>query len=234
VEPAHGVHHRTVVIDLYFWPTPNGKKISIFLEETGLPYKLIPVNIGAGDQFKPEFLQISPNNRMPAIVDHDVDPPISIFESGAILQYLGDKTGQFYPRELRARVAVNEWLMWQVAGLGPMMGQANHFRHYMAGKAPYAEERYTREVGRLFRVLDERLAEREYIAGDYSIADIASYPWVAAYKPTGVQLDAYANLARWAKRVGDRPAVRRGMAVGRDLSKKPIDEAAKKILFGQR
>jgi GST-like protein len=226
------------VIDLHFWPTPNGKKISIYLEEAALPYRVIPVNIGAGDQFKPEFLQISPNNRMPAIVDHaplDGGAPISIFESGAILQYLGDKTGLFYPRDVRARADVNQWLMWQMAGLGPMMGQANHFRHYMPGKAPYAEERYTREVGRLFRVLDERLAEREFIAGDYSIADIASYPWVAAYKPTGVQLDQYANLARWFSRVRARPAVQRGMAVGKDLSKNaPIDENAKKVLFGQR
>ncbi len=238
MDPTRQSQHRRCVIDLYFWPTPNGKKISIYLEETALPYRVIPVNIGAGDQFKPEFLQISPNNRMPAIVDHaplDGGPPISVFESGAILQYLGDKTGQLYPRDVRARVTVNEWLMWQMAGLGPMMGQASHFRHYMPGKAPYAEERYTREAGRLFRVLDERLAEREFIAGEYSIADIASYPWVASYKPTGVTLDQYANLARWVERVGARPAVQRGMAVGADLSKKsPIDEDAKKVLFGQR
>lgn len=226
------------MIDLYFWPTPNGKKITVYLEEASLPYRIIPVNIGAGDQFKPEFLRISPNNRMPAIVDHaplDGGSPISIFESGAILQYLGDKTGKFYPRDVRARVEVTEWLMWQMAGLGPMMGQANHFRHYMPGQAPYAEERYTREVGRLFRVLDERLAEREFIATELSIADIACYPWVAAYKPTGVQLDTYPNLSRWAATMRARPAVQRGMAVGAELSKKaPIDDNAKKVLFGQR
>jgi len=227
------------VIDLYFWPTPNGKKITIYLEEASIPYRIIPVNIGAGDQFKPEFLRISPNNRMPAIIDdapNDGGAPISMFESGAILQYLGDKTGMLYPRDVRARVEVTEWLMWHMAWLGPMMGQASHFRHYMVGKAPYAEERYTREVARLFRVLDEHLAERDFIAaGELSIADIACYPWVAAYKPTGVQLDDYANLSRWAAGMRARPGVQRGMRVGAELSENaPIDENAKKVLFGQR
>jgi GST-like protein len=224
------------MIDLHFWPTPNGKKISIFLEETGLPYRVVPVNIGRGEQFRPEFLAISPNNRMPAIVDHaplDAGPPISVFESGAILLYLADKTGQMMPKALRGRVEVTEWLMWQMGGLGPMLGQAHHFRSYAKEKLPYAIERYTNEAHRLYGVLDKRLAGRDYIAGDYSIADIACFPWLLP-DGQGVDMAEFPHLAAWHARMSARPAVQRGMNVGADLRTAGMDDQARAVLFGQR
>ncbi|WP_433933151.1 glutathione S-transferase N-terminal domain-containing protein [Sorangium cellulosum] len=227
------------MIDLYYWPTPNGWKISIMLEETGLPYKLIPVNIGRGDQFKPEFLAISPNNRMPAIVDHDPPgggAPISVFESGAILLYLAEKTGQLMPSDLRGRHEVTQWLMWQMGGLGPMSGQAGHFGQYAPEKIPYAIERYTNEVRRLYGVMDKRLADRAYLAGEYSIADVASFPWVTLYDRYGIALDALPNLKRWIDALRARPAVQRGLAAGSELrnQSQPMDDEAKKWLFGKK
>ena len=199
-------------IELYYWPTPNGHKITIMLEECGLPYEIRPVNIGRGEQFKPEFLAISPNNRMPAIIDPDGPGgrPISVFESGAILQYLGRKTGKFYPQEERARVAVEEWLYWQMANLGPNAGNAHHFRNYAPEKVQYGIDRFTNEVNRLYGVLNTRLMDRPFLAGEYSIADMASYPWVRPYKNQGQDLDAHPNLKRWFLEIKDRPAVRRG------------------------
>jgi GST-like protein len=229
----------TTPIDLYYWPTPNGHKVTIFLEEAGLPYTIIPVNIGRGDQFKPDFLAISPNNRMPAIVDHDGPDgrPISVFESGAILQYLGRKTGLFYPSEERARVEVEQWLFWQMAGLGPMAGQANHFRIYAPEKVPYAVDRYTNEVNRLYGVMNKRLADREFLAGDYSIADMASIGWARGWERQGQDIEEFPHFKRWLETVLARPAVRRGLDVkveqsgSYDLSK---DKEAQAILFGQR
>lgn len=221
-------------IALYYWPTPNGHKISIALEEMGLPYDLHPINIGKGEQFAPAFLKISPNNRMPAIVDPDGPGgrPISVFESGAILQYLGRKTGKFYPADDRARVAVDEWLFWQVGGLGPMAGQANHFLTYAKDDIPYAKKRYADEVHRLFGVMDKRLAGRKYLAGAYSIADMACYSWVKS--STRFQsLDEFPNLAAWMARLGARKAVQRGIALGADL-RKPVTADEKAVLFGQR
>jgi len=221
-------------IALYFWPTPNGHKISIALEEMGVPYEMHPVNIGRGEQFAPAFLKISPNNRMPAIID-PAGPggrPVSVFESGAILQYLGRKTGKFYPADERARVAVEEWLFWQVGGLGPMAGQANHFLNYSAEDLPYPKKRYTDEVHRLFGVMNTRLAGRKFLAGAYSIADMACYSWVQSstrFQP----LDEFPNLAAWMERMGARKGVQRGMAVGREL-RKPMTDGDKKVLFGQR
>ncbi|MFT3765003.1 MAG: glutathione S-transferase N-terminal domain-containing protein [Minicystis sp.] len=225
------------MIDLHYWPTPNGWKISIMLEEIGLPYRVVPVNIGRGEQFKPEFLAISPNNRMPAIVDHDPPgggDPVSVFESGAILLYLGDKTGQLLPKDLRGRYEVTQWVMWQMGGLGPMAGQAHHFRQYAPEKIAYGINRYTNEVNRLYGVMNKRLADREFLAGAYSIADIAAYPWVVPYKNQGQDLEEFPNLKRWFEAIGARPAVERGMAVGKELrSTAPMDEEAKKVLFGQ-
>jgi glutathione S-transferase len=227
-------------IELYYWPTPNGYKISIMLEECGLPFVLKPVNINKGDQFAPAFLTISPNNRMPAIVDPDGPDgrPISVFESGAILQYLGRKTGKFYPRDERKRVAVDEWLFWQVGGLGPMTGQANHFINYALDPQPYARTRYSNEVHRLQRVMNTRLEGRKYLADDYSIADIACWGWIvsgARHHP----LDEFPHLMAWKERLDARPAVQRGFALGQDLRKsQPTDakfqEESRKILFGQR
>lgn len=221
-------------IQLYYWPTPNGHKISIMLEELGVPYEVHPVNIGKGEQFAPAFLKISPNNRMPAIVDPDGPGgrPISIFESGAILQYLGRKYGRFYPADARARVQVEEWLFWQVGGLGPMAGQANHFNTYAPEKISYAQKRYTDEVHRLLGVMDRRLATRKYLAGSYSIADMACWSWVLSAS-AHVPLKEFAHLAAWADRVGRRGAVQRGKALAAQL-RKPIDGAAAKHLFGQR
>jgi GST-like protein len=227
------------MIELYLWPTPNGFKITILLEECGLPYEVKYVNIGRGDQFEPEFLVISPNNRMPAIVDTEGPggKAISVFESGAILQYLGRKTGKFYPRDERARVKVDEWLFWQMGGLGPMAGQAHHFRHYAPEKIDYAYDRYTDEVNRLYGVMDIRLSDNEFLAGDYSIADMAAYPWVRPYKRQGQDLAEFPNLEAWYKRIHDRPAVARAVLVGQeerakwDLGK---DKDAKSVLFGQR
>ena len=225
------------MIDLHYWPTPNGWKVSIMLEETGLPYRLVPVNIGRGEQFKPEFLAISPNNRMPAIVDDDPPgggEPVSVFESGAILVYLAEKTGQFQPTDLRGRSEVLQWVMWQMGGLGPMAGQAHHFRQYAPEKLPYAIDRYTKEVNRLYGVMNKRLADREHLAGAYSIADMAAWPWVVPWKNQGQQIEEFPHLHRWFEAVKARPAVERGFAVGSELrSTAPMDEEAKKVLFGQ-
>jgi GSH-dependent disulfide-bond oxidoreductase len=225
---------RPAPIQFFYWPTPNGHKIGIMLEETGLPYEVRPINIGAGEQFAPAFLKISPNNRMPAIVD-PAGPggrPLSVFESGAILQYLGRKTGRFYPQEERARVAVEEWLFWQVGGLGPMAGQANHFLNYSAEDLPYPKKRYTDEVHRLLGVMNTRLGKVKHLAGGYSIADMACYSWVKSstrFQP----LDEFPNLAAWLERLGKRPAVQRAMELGAEL-RKPMSDEQKKILFGQR
>lgn len=230
-------------IELHFWPTPNGWKISIALEEMGLAYVLKPVAIGEGAQFKPEFLKISPNNRMPAIVDPDGPggEPISVFESGAILQYLGRKTGKFYPADERARVMVDEWLFWQMANVGPMFGQASHFRNYAPKlvddpvKIEYAVRRYNNEVNRLCGVLDRRLEGRDYAAGAYSIADIALYPWVKLAMLYGQDMAAFARVSAWLDRIAARPAVQRGLAVGAELRRPPpeANSEAAKILFGQ-
>ncbi len=226
------------MIELYYWPTPNGWKISIMLEECGLPYEVKTVNIGKGEQFEPAFLAISPNNRMPAIVDTapaDGGAPISVFESGAILQYLGRKTGKFYPQDERGRVETEQWLFWQMGGLGPMAGQAHHFRQYAPEKIEYGINRYTNEVNRLYGVMNKRLADRPFLAGDYSIADMAAWPWVVPYKNQGQDLADFPNLKRWFEAIEARPAVQKGFAVGKEL-RKPItdNEEAKKILFGQK
>jgi len=225
-------------IELHYWPTPNGHKISIMLEECGLPYEIKPVNIGKGDQFKPEFLAIAPNNRMPAIVDPDGPggKPISVFESGAILQYLGRKTGKFYPADERARVEVEQWLFWQMGGLGPMAGQANHFRIYAPEKVPYAVNRYTNEVNRLYGVMNTRLADRPFLAGNYSIADMACVGWSSGWERQGQDINEFPHFKRWLETMLGRPAVQRGLAVkveaeAYDLSK---DKDAQAILFGQR
>lgn len=225
-------------IDLHYWPTPNGWKISIMLEECGLPYNLVPVNIGKGDQFKPEFLAISPNNRMPAIVDHNGPDgsPISVFESGAILQYLGRKTGKFYPADERGRVAVDEWLFWQMGGFGPMLGQTHHFRLYAPEKVPYAIERYTNETNRLYGVLNRRLAGRDYICGEYSIADMACIGWAKGWEKQGQDIKQFPHVARWMETMLARPAVQRGLAAGASLRPAPgintPEERA--VLFGQK
>jgi glutathione S-transferase len=221
-------------IELYYWPTPNGWKISIALEEMKLPYVLKPVNIGKGEQFEPAFLKISPNNRMPAIVDPDGPGgrPVSVFESGAILQYLGRKSGKFYPAEEKARIQVEEWLFWQMGGLGPMAGQAFHFLNYSNEDLTYAKKRYSDEVHRLFGVMDKRLASRKYLAGAYSIADMACWGWVIAAM-TFQPLEEFPHLKAWQERMGARPAVKRGHALGAEL-RKPMTEEQKKILFGQR
>lgn len=229
-------------IALHYWPTPNGHKITIALEEMGLAYEIKPVNIGKGDQFKPEFLAIAPNNRMPAIVDPDGPDgqPISVFESAAILQYLGRKTGQFYPSDERRRVAVDEWLFWQMAGLGPMMGQANHFRNYARTLTPdarhvsYGANRYTNEADRLFGVLNKQLDGREFITGDYSIADMASFPWAVAYPNAGVQIDGFPNVQAWMDRMNARPAVAKAMKLGEALRQPAPAPGASSVLFGQR
>jgi len=226
----------TQPIDLYYWPTPNGWKISIFLEEAGLPYQVIPVNIMAGDQFKPEFLAFSPNNKMPAIIDPDGPDgkPLTLFESGAILLYLGEKTGQFLPQTPRDRYTVIQWLMFQMGGVGPMLGQAHHFRQYAPEQIPYAITRYTNEATRLYRVLDHQLSQTPYIAGDYSIADMAIFPWIVPYKNQGQDLEDYPNLKRWFEAIHDRPAVQRGLAVLSDRKVSQMDDDAKKTLFGDR
>lgn len=225
------------MIELYYWPTPNGHKITIFLEEAELEYKIIPVDISAGDQFKPEFLKISPNNRMPAIIDNrptDGGEAISVFESGAILQYLAEKTGKFLPTALRERKTVNEWLFWQVGGLGPMAGQNHHFVQYAPEKIEYAIDRYVRETNRLYGVLNKQLAGREYIAGEYSIADMACYPWIVPYEKQQQNLDEFPNLKGWFERVRSRPAVIRAYEKGQPwMNQTTITEESKKILFGQ-
>lgn len=230
-------------IDLHYWPTPNGWKVSIALEEMGLPYAVHYVNIGAGDQFKPDFLKIAPNNRMPAITDPDGPDgaPISIFESGAILQYLARKTGQFGGKTERDRIAVDQWLMWQMGGLGPMAGQAHHFLKYAPAletpqDLPYAKDRYRNEVARLLGVLDKQLATNEYVAGaEYSIADMAIWPWAILWEGQQQTLDDKPNLARWLDLVGARPAVQKGKALGEEKrSNVQADKEAQKVLFGKR
>ena len=223
------------MIDLYTWPTPNGHKVHIMLEETGLAYRVIPVDIGRGDQFDPAFLAISPNNRMPAIVDHDGPDggAISIFESGAILFYLAGKTGRFMPDDIRGRTLVMQWLMFQMGGIGPMFGQCHHFRNYAPEPIAYAIDRYTNETGRLYGVLDKRLGEADYMAGDYSIADMATYPWTRSIDRQGVDPAEYPNVVRWQQRLEKRPAVARGCAVlsDRQRSAEMTDEE-RNVLFG--
>jgi GST-like protein len=227
------------VIDVHYWPTPNGWKVSIMLEECGLPYRILPVNIGRGEQFQPEFLAISPNNRMPAIVDHDPPEgsgPVSVFETGAILHYLAEKSGRFLPRDLAGRYAVMEWVMWQVSGLGPMAGQNGHFLLYAKEKIPYAIDRYGQEVRRLYGVLDRQLEKTgAYVAGDYSIADMACFPWVMTHKAQQLTLDDYPNVKQWFATVRARPQVQAGLAVGKELKKESggMDEEARRHLFGQ-
>ncbi len=225
------------MIDLYYWTTPNGHKITIFLEEAAVPYRIIPVNIGAGDQFKPDFLAISPNHRIPAIVDTapaDGGAPISLFESGAILVYLAETTGQFLPQDVRGRAEVMQWLFWQVGGLGPMAGQNHHFGQYAPERIPYATERYVKETNRLYGVLDNRLADRPFIAGAYSIADMASYPWIVPHKAQGQSLGDFPHLRRWFETMRARPAVKRAYERAREVNERPVvTEEAKAILFGQ-
>ena len=234
-------------IDLHYWPTPNGWKVSIALEEMGLPYKMIPVNIGAGEQFKPDFLAISPNNRMPAIVDPQGPDgqPISVFESGAILQYLARKSGKFYGADERARVLADQWLFWQMGGLGPMAGQTHHFRQYAPSMlidsraTAYGAIRYTNETHRLYGVLNKQLAGRDFIAGDYSIADMACWPWIVPHSNQGMDLAEFPNLKAWFERVGARDAVRAGFKLGGELrgdlaEQNKQNQAARSLLFGQR
>jgi GST-like protein len=233
------------MIDLHYWPTPNGHKITLLLEEladagVAQPYRIVPVNIGAGEQFKPEFLAIAPNNRMPAIVDHapaDGGAPLSVFESGAILLYLAEKTGRFLPSDARGRVEALEWLFWQMAGLGPMSGQYGHFNVYAPEKIAYAIDRYTREVHRLLGVLDKRLDGREFLLGaDYGIADMACYPWIDVYKTAPIDLEPYANVRRWRASIAARPATARAYALTKQVNPQhgqPLSEEARKALFGQ-
>lgn len=226
------------MIELYYWPTPNGHKITLFLEETGLDYRIHPVDISAGDQFKPEFLAFSPNNRMPAIIDTtpaDGGEPITVFESGAILVYLAEKTGQFLPADVRGRKTVLEWLFWQVGGLGPMAGQNHHFAQYAPEKLPYAIDRYVRETNRLYGVLDHRLAKVPFLGGEhYSIADMASYPWVVPWQRQMQNLDDFPHLKRWFEAIAARPATLRAYEKAQPYSSRPsVTEEGKKILFGQ-
>jgi GST-like protein len=225
------------MIELYYWPTPNGHKITMFLEEAGLPYEIHPVNISKGEQFAPDFLAFSPNNRMPAIIDRapaDGGEPLGLFESGAILLYLAEKTGRLLPAELRGRKTVLEWLFWQVGGLGPMAGQNHHFAAYAPEKIPYAIDRYVKETNRLYGVLDRRLQGREFIADDYSIADMASYPWVVPHERQGQNLDDFPNVKRWFAAIAARPATIRAYERGAPWTSRPtITEESRKILFGQ-
>ena len=225
------------MIDLYYWPTPNGHKISIALEEMGLEYNVIPVNIGTGDQFKPEFLAFSPNNRMPAIIDHNGKDAqnVTVFESGAILLYLAEKTGQLIPEDLQGRKKTHEWLMWQMGGFGPMLGQAHHFNFYAPEKIEYAMNRYSQEANRLYGVLDKQLSQSEYVAGEmYSIADIAILPWTRTFARQNVDIEDYPHVKRWREMLGARPAVIAGMKVGaewrEDLRNLSAEEFSK--LFG--
>lgn len=226
------------MIDLYYWTTPNGHKVTMFLEESGLPYTIHPINIGQGDQFKPEFLRIAPNNRIPAIVDQapqDGGEPISLFESGAILQYLAEKTGQFLSTDLRVRTETLQWLYWQMGGLGPMAGQNHHFNVYAPVKIEYAIDRYVRETGRLYGVLNKHLEQRDFIAGDYSIADMASYPWIVSHQRQSQNLDDFPHLKRWFERISARPATERAYALIEQINPgSPVhDDKARQILFGQ-
>jgi GSH-dependent disulfide-bond oxidoreductase len=225
------------MIDLYYWTTPNGHKITIFLEEAGLAHRIVPVNISKGEQFRPEFLAISPNNRMPAIVDQrpkDGGAPISVFESGAILVYLAEKTGKFLPNGFRERVLVMQWLFWQMAGLGPMAGQNHHFSQYAPEKIAYAIDRYLKETNRLYGVLDKRLSQLRFIAGDYSIADMATYPWIVPYERQGQKLEDFPHLKRWFEAMSQRPAVQRAYARAKEINTAPtVSEESKNVLFGQ-
>jgi len=224
------------MIDLRYWPTPNGHKITLFLEETGLPYRIVPVDIGKGDQFQPDFLRISPNNKMPAIVDDDPaggGDPIGVFESGAILLYLAEKTGKLLPSDPRGRIEVLEWLFWQVAGLGPMAGQNHHFAVYANEKIPYAIDRYVKETARLYGVLDRRLAGREFVAGSLSIADCAIYPWIVPHERQGQNLADFPNVKRWFEAIAARPATVRAYEKGEPWERKgPMTDEEKKVLFG--
>jgi GST-like protein len=227
------------MIDLYYWTTPNGHKITIFLEEAGLPYKFFPINIGKGEQFQPNFLKVSPNNRIPAILDHEPKcggAPISVFETGAILFYLGEKTGKFLPTEPHKRYDVMQWLFWQMGGLGPMAGQNNHFRNYAVDKLPYAIKRYEDEVNRLYGVMNKRLSDRPFLGGEYSIADMASYPWIVPWERQGQKLADFPHLEKWFKTIEARPAVQRAYAKAKEINPNPggirtAEERA--ILFGQ-
>jgi GST-like protein len=227
------------MIDLYYWTTPNGHKITIFLEETGLPYKIIPINIGKGEQFKPDFLAVSPNNRIPALVDHDPPgggAPIPVFESGAMLVYLAEKAGKFLPTEPRKRADVMQWLFWQMGGLGPMSGQNNHFSNYAVEKIPYAMDRYRNEVNRLYGVMNKRLADRPFLAGEYSIADMASYPWVVPHERQGQKIADFPHLKRWLDTIAARPAVKKAYELAPKINPnlsgiRTAEERA--ILFGQ-
>lgn len=227
------------MIDLYYWTTPNGHKVTMFLEETGLPYRIVPVNIGKGEQFSPEFLKIAPNNRIPAIVDHappDGGAAVSIFESGAILLYLAEATGRFLPHDLRGRNEALQWLFWQMAGLGPMAGQNHHFLRYAPEKLDYAIQRYVKETSRLYAVLDKRLADREFLAGEYSIADMASYPWIVPYERQNQKIEEFPNLKRWFEQIKARPATARAYALSKEINPAPptaMSEDARRILFGQ-
>ena len=230
----------TKPIELYYWPTPNGWKITIFLEEAKIPYDIKYINIGAGDQFKPKFLEIAPNNRMPAIIDHDGPngKPIAVFESGAILQYLAQKIGRFYPQETRQKTQVDQWLFWQMGGLGPMAGQAHHFRQYAPENVPYGIERYTNEVNRLYGVLNKQLEKNKWIAGEeYSIADMACFPWIIPYERQGQDLNEFKYLKKWFDNMKNRKAVEKGVNVGKEEREKmnlATDEEAQKIMFGQK
>ncbi|AWN39814.1 glutathione S-transferase N-terminal domain-containing protein [Methylobacterium durans] len=228
------------MIDLYYWPTPNGHKVTLFLEETGLPYRIRPVNIGQGEQFQPDFLKIAPNNRMPAIIDHEPDgggAPLSLFESGAILLYLAEKTGRFLPADLRGRAETLQWLFWQMGGLGPMLGQNHHFTQYAPEKVPYAIDRYLNETNRLYGVLDRRLADRPFVAGaDYTIADMAAYPWIVPWEKQGQNLDDHRNLKRWFEAIEERPATKAAYARAVEVNPnygQPMSADAKKVMFGQ-
>jgi GST-like protein len=225
------------MIELSYWTTPNGHKITIFLEESETPYRIVPVNISKGEQFGAEFLAISPNNRIPAILDTDPadgGEPIGVFESGAILQYLAEKTGKFLPADIRGRTEAMQWLFWQMGGLGPMAGQNHHFSMYAPEKLPYAIERYVKETNRLYGVLNKRLADREYVAGDYSIADMASYPWIVPYQRQGQNLDDFPHLKRWFHAIAERPAVIRAYALAKQINEQPVvSETARLHLFGQ-
>jgi GST-like protein len=229
---------QTKPIAVYYWPTPNGWKITIMLEELGAPYEVKYINIGKGEQFAPDFLAISPNNRMPAIVDPEGPggSPISVFESGAILMYLGRKFGRFYPSDERSRVAVEEWLMWQMGNVGPMFGQNNHFRNYAPEKLPYAVARYENEAHRLYGVLNKRLAGRDFVADEYSIADMALVGWIKAHERQGIDIGEFPNVKAWLDRMLGRPAVERALKVGEDRPRSDLatDKEAQKILFGQR
>lgn len=225
------------MIDVYYWTTPNGHKITIFLEESGIPYRIVPVNIGTGDQFQPDFLRIAPNNRIPAIIDHapaDGGAAIGLFESGAILQYLAEKTGKFLPADIRGRSEVMQWLFWQMAGLGPMAGQNHHFVQYAPEHIPYAIERYVKETNRLYGVLNKRLADREFVAGAYSIADMAIYPWIVPYDLQGQKLEDFPHLKRWFETIQARPAVQRAYQVAQEINSRPVvSDASRSILFDQ-